>query len=150
MAAWQLVEAALVARGGGIGAPVAAQNLYNLLDRSAEPELISVCARYGIGLIPHTPLAGGLLTGKYRQDQSPPAGARLADRPAALTSEAYARLATLERIAAARGVDLLTLSIAGLLAQPVVASVIVGATSPEQLRANVAAADVKLSPEDLD
>jgi aryl-alcohol dehydrogenase-like predicted oxidoreductase len=149
MAAWQLVEAEWTARSLSVSHFVAAQNAYNLLNRSVEQDLIPVCQQYGLGLIPYSPLANGLLTGKYRRGQPPPAGTRLAGRPDALTDTMFDKVETIESFAHERGVSIVAAALGGLLAQPVVASVIAGATSAQQVRLNAAAADVELSLDDL-
>jgi aryl-alcohol dehydrogenase-like predicted oxidoreductase len=149
MAAWQLVEAEWTARSLGLCHFVAAQNAYNLLNRSVEQDLIPVCQRYDLGLIPYSPLANGLLTGKYRRGQPAPEGTRLAGRPNALTDATFDGLEAIESFARERGVSMVGAALGGLLAQPVVASVIAGATSAEQVRVNAAAADIQLSPDDL-
>ena len=92
-------------------------------------------------MLPYFPLASGLLTGKYRRGQPAPAGTRLALRPERLTDEAFDRIEALESFAESRGVSLLDVAIGGLAAQPAIASVIAGATKPEQVRANAAAGD---------
>lgn len=149
MSAWQLVEAAWTARSREIARFVAAQNLYNLIDRSIEVDVIAVCERYGIGLIPYSPLANGLLTGKYRRGAAPPPGTRLAGRPSALTDASFDRVEALEAFGRSRGIPLLSVALGGLLAQPVVASVIAGATSADQVRENAAAADVEIAVDEL-
>ena len=128
--------------------PVAAlQNHYSLLDRDAEADVLPRCAELGVGFVPYFPLSSGLLTGKYRRGEPPP-GTRLAGRPEALTDEVFDRVEALEAFAQARGHTLLELAIAGLASQPGVASVIAGATKPEQVRAN-AAAEWELSADNL-
>src|SRR5215212_6820157 len=112
----------------GWARPVSAQNQYSLMRREAEDELLPVCERLGIGVLPYFPLASGLLTGKYRRDQPRPEGTRLASRDEVFTDEAFDRLEALERFAEERGVTLLEVAIGGLAAQPAVASVIAGAT----------------------
>jgi len=150
MAAWQLVEAEWTARLRGVSRFVAAQNLYNLLDRSAERELVPVCERYGVGLVAYSSVANGLLTGKYRRGEPAPEGTRLAERPNALADESvFDTLQRFESYGIQRGLTPVQVALSGLLAQPVVASVLVGATSAEQVRANAAAADVELRTEDL-
>ena len=149
MQPWQLVEADWTARGKGQSRFVAAQNQYNLLERGAERELVPVCAAKGIGVVPYAPLASGLLTGKYRRGEAPPTGSRLAGRPAALNDASYTGVESLAAFAAERDLSLLEVAIGGLLAQPTVASVIAGATTPEQVRANAATAQVELSEADL-
>ena len=130
--------------------PVAAlQNHYNLLEREAEANVLPRCADLGVGFVPYFPLASGLLTGKYRRGEPPPQGTRLSGRPEALSDEAFDRIEALEEFARERGHTLLELAIAGLASQPGVVSVIAGATAPEQVRANAAAADWELSADDL-
>jgi aryl-alcohol dehydrogenase-like predicted oxidoreductase len=128
---------------------VSAQNEYSLLKRDVEDELLPTCERLGIGFLPYFPLASGLLTGKYRRGEDPPEGARLAARPERLTPEVFDRIEALERYAEERGVTLLAVAIGGLLAQPPVASVIAGATKPEQVRANAAAGEWQPTEEDV-
>ncbi|TML54992.1 MAG: aldo/keto reductase [Actinobacteria bacterium] len=130
--------------------PVSAlQNRYSLLERAPEDDVLPRCAELGVAFIPFFPLASGLLTGKYRRGEPPPAGSRLegSDR---LTDEAFDQVEALEEFASDHGHSLLELAIAGLASQPAVASVIAGATKPEQVRANAAAADWELSPEELE
>ena len=130
--------------------PVAAlQNHYSLLEREAEADVLPRCAELGVGFVPYFPLASGLLTGKYRRGEPPPPGTRLAGRPEALTDEAFDRIEALEAFAGERGHTLLELAIAWLASQPGVCSVIASATSPEQVRANAAAAEWRLTGEEL-
>ncbi len=129
--------------------PVSAQNQYSLLRREAESELLPTCARLGIGVLPYFPLASGLLTGKYRRGAPRPQGARLSGRDEVFTDEAWERLEALEQFAAERQVALLEVAVGGLLAQPALASVIAGATKPEQVRANVEASRWEPSSADL-
>src|SRR5215212_974845 len=124
----QVEEVDALARDRGWARPVSAQNEYSLLRREAEEELLPVCERLGLGVLPYFPLASGLLTGKYRRDQPRPEGTRLASRDEVFTDEAFDRLEALERFAEERGVTLLEVAIGGLAAQPAVASVIAGAT----------------------
>jgi aryl-alcohol dehydrogenase-like predicted oxidoreductase len=148
-AAWEVVEAEYVARRDDRTRFVSAQNHYSLLEREVEAELAPACERYGIGIIPYFPLASGLLTGKYRRGEDPPAGTRLAGRPERLSDEAFDRVEALERYAKERGRSLLEVAIGGLAAQPAVASVIAGATSPDQVRSNAAAGEWEPSEDDL-
>jgi aryl-alcohol dehydrogenase-like predicted oxidoreductase len=145
----QVEEVDALARERGWARPVSAQNQYSLLRREAEDELLPVCERLGIGVLPYFPLASGLLTGKYRRGQPPPEGTRLSGRAEVLTDETFDRLEELEAFAAERAVTVLQVAIGGLAAQPAVASVIAGATKPEQVRANAAAGDWVPTPEDL-
>jgi aryl-alcohol dehydrogenase-like predicted oxidoreductase len=139
LAAWQVAHADWVARVSGTERFVSAQNEYSLLHRDVERELAPACEQYGIGILPYFPLANGLLTGKYARGVPPPAGTRLAGRPEYLSDARLRVVEKLEEYAAQRGVRLLDVAIGGLAAQPAVASVIAGATKPEQVRANVAA-----------
>jgi aryl-alcohol dehydrogenase-like predicted oxidoreductase len=145
----QVVEAEELASSHSWHRFVSAQNEYSLLTRDAEEELLPVCERLGVGVLPYFPLASGLLTGKYRRGQPAPAGTRLALRPERLTAEAFDELEKLEAFAAERGCTVLELAFAGLLAQPAVSSVIAGATKPEQVRANAAAGEWELSEQDV-
>ena len=128
---------------------VSAQNHYSLLDREAEEELLPTCERLEIGVLPYFPLASGLLTGKYRRGRPAPAGTRLVTRPEALSDDRFDGVEALERYAAERGVTLLDVAIGGLAAMPAVASVIAGATKPEQVRANAAAGEWTPSDDDV-
>jgi len=123
------------------------QSEYSWLVREAEEELLPTCERLGVGFIPYFPLASGLLTGKYRRDEPAPDGTRLSGRD--LEDAHLARVERLEEFAADRGVALLEIAIGGLAAVPGVASVIAGATKPEQVRANAAAGSWEPSADDL-
>jgi len=129
--------------------PVAAvQNEYSLVERSVEADVLPRCRELGVGFVPYFPLASGLLTGKYRRGEPPPSGSRLEGRPERLTEEAFDRIEALEEFARARGHTLLELAIAALASEPGVASVISGATSPDQVQRNAAAADWELGEND--
>lgn len=149
----QLREAASAREPGATGF-VSVQNEYSLLHRDPEQGVLAESARQGLAFLPYFPLASGLLTGKYRRGEPPPAGARLGEPEGRLSSrflsdsklEVAARLAAL---AVSRGRTLLELALSWLLAQPGVASVIPGATTPEQVRNNVAAAGWRLTEADL-
>ena len=145
----QVDEIDALARERGWARPVSAQNRYSLLHRDAERELLPTCERLGIGVLPYFPLASGLLTGKYRRGQPRPEGTRLATRDEVFTDETFDRLEALEAFAEQRGVSLLSIAIGGLLGQPAIASVIAGATKPEQVRANAVAGEWEPSEEDL-
>jgi aryl-alcohol dehydrogenase-like predicted oxidoreductase len=151
LAAWQVADAEWLARTRGSERFVSAQNHYSLLDRGVEADLLPACERYGIGLLPYFPLANGLLTGKYRRGEAPPEGTRLAGPRGAgeLTDERFDAVERLEAFAAERSLSLLDVAIGGLAAQPAVASVIAGATSPEQVKANVAGGAWRPSADDL-
>lgn len=148
----ELREAEAAATEYGYARFVCVQNEYSLLHREPEEGMLQECERLGVAFIPYFPLASGLLTGKYRRGEPAPAGSRLAvsDRYAPLLNdETMARVEALREFAETRGHTLLELAFSWLLARPTVASVIAGATSPEQVRSNTAAATWKLTPEDL-
>jgi aryl-alcohol dehydrogenase-like predicted oxidoreductase len=128
-----------VARSGSTARFVSAQNRYSLLEREAEAEVVPASDHAGVGLLPYYPLANGLLTGKYHRGVAAATGTRLADRAGILDAVNWDVIEGLEKLAAERGVTVLHLAIGGLAAQPAVSSVISGATTPEQVRANVAA-----------
>jgi aryl-alcohol dehydrogenase-like predicted oxidoreductase len=131
-------------------APIlAVQNEYSLLARSAAADVLPAARELDVGFVPYFPLAHGLLTGKYRRGEPAPEGTRLHDRPELLTDERFDTIEALEAFASARGRSLLELAIAGLLSEPGVLSVIAGATRPEQVRANAAAAEWRLNAADL-
>ena len=126
---------------------VSEQSEYSWLEREAEDDLLPACRRLGLGFIPYFPLASGLLTGKYRRGEPAPQGTRLHGRE--IADEEHDRVEALEAFAAERGVSLLEVAIGGLAAQEPVASVIAGATKPEQVRANAAAGGWEPSAEQL-
>ena len=134
-------EVDMLARERSFARPVSAQNHYSFLRREAESELLPVCERLGLGVLPYFPLASGLLTGKYKRGEPAPEGTRLAGRDDALSDDRFDRVEALEQFALERSLTLLQVAIGGLLAQPAIGSVIAGATKPEQVQANVAAAD---------
>jgi aryl-alcohol dehydrogenase-like predicted oxidoreductase len=146
---WQIADAAHVARAAGAVPFVSAQNHWSLLERGAEAEVVPAARHFGLGVLPYFPLANGLLTGKVRRGQEPPAGSRLASRPGYLTEAKLDRVEALISWAAGRGRTVLEVAIGALAAQPGCASVIAGATSPEQVKANAAAADWLPSAADL-
>ncbi|MGW4792473.1 aldo/keto reductase [Nonomuraea sp. NPDC004297] len=141
VAGWQIAEAAHVARAGGYTPFVSAQVHWSLLDRSAEREVVPAAVHYGVGVLPYFPLAHGLLTGKARRGQEPPAGSRLARLPHLVTPERLERVEALAAWADEHGRSVLEVAIGALAALPGCGSVIAGATGPEQVRANAAAGD---------
>jgi aryl-alcohol dehydrogenase-like predicted oxidoreductase len=150
LAGWQLAEAAHVAAAGGYAPFVSAQNQWSLLDREIERELVPAAEHYGVGVLPYFPLANGLLTGKVRRGRELPAGSRIAERAHLVTEP---RLDVVEALAAwgdKHDRTLLELAVGGLAAMPTCGSVIAGATTPEQVRANAAAGDWEPTPEELD
>lgn len=142
-------------RAVAAGAPrfVSVQNEYSLLHREPERDVLAACARLGLAFLPYFPLASGLLSGKYRRGQAVPEGTRLGGGSNAgnrwLTATNLDLVEALHDFAASRGHTLLELAISWLAARPVVASVIAGATRPEQVVANARAAAWKLAPADL-
>ncbi|MFJ7775705.1 aldo/keto reductase [Streptomyces yangpuensis] len=144
---WQLAEAAHVARETGSVPFVSAQNEWSLLERSAERELVPAALHYGVGVLPYFPLANGLLTGKIRRGAPVPAGSRLEGRDSYLTEERLDVVEALAAIAEKHDRTVLELAIGWLSARPGCASVIAGATSPEQIRANAAAGERPLDAE---
>jgi aryl-alcohol dehydrogenase-like predicted oxidoreductase len=145
------VGAGLLRDAAATGIRVAAvQNRYSLVHRSDEAEVLPLCRELGIGYVPYFPLESGLLTGKYRRGEPHPDGARLSGRDDELTDERFAQVEELERFAAERGVALLEVAIGGLASIPGIASVIAGATSPEQVRANAAAGAWHAAAEELE
>ena len=151
LAAWQVVEADWLSSTRGISRFQSAQNHYSLLERTIEQELVPACLEHGVSVIPYYPLANGLLTGKWRQGDPPPAGTRLADgwADSMATDEAFATVEKLRAFAAELGHSMAELAIAGLASQPAVASVIAGATSAAQVEANAAAADWELTADEV-
>ena len=143
------VDGAQVAAAAASGITVVAvQNRYSLLHRDDDAEVLPLCRRHGIGYVPYFPLASGLLTGKYRRGEPAPEGSRLAGRP--IDERDLEAVEALERVAAERGRSILEVAVGGLASIPGIASVIAGATSPEQVRANAAAGAWHASEEDLD
>ena len=138
---WQLIDADWTARANGGARFISTQNQYSLLERGAEAELLPAAQHVGVGFIPFYPLARGLLTGKYQRDEPGPEGTRLAGDTDLLKSAKWEVIEALRKFATARGISMLEVAIGGLAAQPGVSSVIVGATKPEQVWANVNAAD---------
>lgn len=145
------VDAAQIAAVAAGGSPVVAvQNYYSLMWRDDDAEVLPLCLEHGIGYVPYFPLESGLLTGKYRRGEPAPAGSRLEGvDDERLAAERFDRVEALEAFAVRRGRTLLELAIGGLASIPGVASVIAGATSPEQVRANAAAGDRRLSAAEL-
>jgi len=157
-AAWQLSEALWTSRVNNLNSFVTVQPKYNLFERQIEQELVPCCKAHGVGVIPWGPLAGGFLTGKYRRGKQPPTPAT-GKMPAkafhrlyntVLTDANWDRLGKLDAFANTRGHKVGELAIAWLLWHPWLSTVIAGATSPEQLDANVVGANWKLTAEEVD
>jgi aryl-alcohol dehydrogenase-like predicted oxidoreductase len=149
-AGWQIADADWTARTAGVTPFISAQNQYSLLHRDTEIEVVPGCEHFGLGLLPFFPLDSGLLSGKYRRGEKPTEGTRL-------SLERYQRwldgadwdtIEALTLYAAERGHSLLDVAIAGLAARPAVTSVIAGATTPDQVRANAAAGTWQLTADE--
>ena len=176
-AAWQLCEAAWTSKANNLESFVAVQSQYNLLDRHIESEMVPCCQAYGIGVVPWGPLAAGFLTGRYQRGKPAPAGTRLGSRQPArpasfsdvtararlfaglalmpgytsLLSDAnFDEVERLQKFSADHNHTIGELAIAWLLSHSWVSAVIAGASSPEQVSANVAAASWKLTAEEMD
>ncbi len=150
---WQVVEAQWTSTHQGLHRFVACQEEYSLLARDLDREMMPVLEAYGLGLIPFRPLADGLLTGKYKRGMPPPAGSRMSSMPRAaarnLTETSWAAVERLDGFAAERGHTLIELALSWLLRRPAVASVIAGATAPEQVEQNARAAGWALTADDM-
>ncbi len=150
---WQIADADWVAQSRGYERFISAQNHYNLLNRDAEREVVPACERFDIGILPFFPLASGMLTGKYHRNEEPPEGTRLAGSPRAreryFSDASWDKVQKLTDFAEQRDLSLLQVAIGWLAAQPQISSVIAGATKPEQVEANVRAAEWVPSEEDL-
>jgi aryl-alcohol dehydrogenase-like predicted oxidoreductase len=150
---WRLTEAHWTARLHGLHQFISHQDQYSLIFRSPEAELMPAARAAGMGMLPYSPLANGLLTGKYRRNAPLPPGTRLASTPRLadryLTERNWAIAERLGDFVAERGRTMLELAFSWLLAQPPVTSVIAGATKPEQLEQNVKAGGWTLTAEEL-
>jgi aryl-alcohol dehydrogenase-like predicted oxidoreductase len=152
LAAWQIAHTHWISSAQGLSPFISAQNEYSLLDRRLESELLPAAEHFGVGVLPYFPLASGLLTGKYRRGAELPDNSRyqalgMGDQ---LTDSKFDAVEALTMFAEERGLSLLDVAISGLAAQPAVASVIAGATRPEQVRANAAAGLWEPTAEDLE
>jgi aryl-alcohol dehydrogenase-like predicted oxidoreductase len=149
----QLDEAEEVARELGVHRFVTVQNEYSLLAREPRDEVLPACRRLGLSFMPYFPLSSGMLTGKYRRGEPPPPGTRMAGREGwdeFLTEERYDLVGRLTAFAEAHGHTILELAMSWLAVQPEIATVIAGATSGEQVRANAAAVESwRLSADEL-
>ena len=151
---WQVVESQWISKSMGLNRFVSCQDEYNILNRNVEAELIPAMQKYGCGLLPYFPLASGLLTGKYKRTEMPE-GARLTDMPTFanriyLTDENFDIVDNLHKIANKTGHSILELAFGWMASRPTTASIIAGATKPEQIDANVAAVNWVLSQSEID
>jgi aryl-alcohol dehydrogenase-like predicted oxidoreductase len=151
--AWQVVDALWTSRHNGLASFISCQDEYSLVVRQHETSLIPAMQANGLGLLPYFPLACGLLTGKYKRNAAPPAGTRLANMQQRadqyLTEENFGIVEKLTGFAEKRGHSILELAFSWLAAKPTVASVIAGATKPEQIVQNVTAASWALTPDEI-
>ena len=151
---WQVVESQWISKSMGLNRFVSCQDEYNILNRNVEAELIPAMQKYGCGLLPYFPLASGLLTGKYKRTEMPE-GARLTDMPTFanriyLTDENFDIVDNLNKFAHKTGHSILELAFGWMASRPTTASIIAGATKPEQIDANVAAVNWVLSQSEID
>lgn len=147
--AWELMQALWTSDVNGLTRYDSLQPHYNLIHREEfERELKAVCETYGIGVIPYSPLEGGFLTGKYRRDTSLPDSRRAEGRQKYMTERNFAILDMLDEIAASHRATVTQVSLAWLLADPLISSPVIGATSVEQLDENLGALDVELLGEE--
>ncbi|HYZ64759.1 MAG TPA: aldo/keto reductase [Acetobacteraceae bacterium] len=151
LSGWQLADAAHTALAGGRTPFVSSQNHWSLLERDAERELVPAARYFGLGVLPYRPLANGLLTGKVRRGKEIPAGTRLTEprRAGYVTDAKLHKVEALIAWGQDYGVSILEIAIGGLAAQPGCSSVIAGATSPEQVKANAAAGEWQPTPDQL-
>lgn len=152
-AGWQIAAAAAAAERANVTPFLSAQNHYSLLDRGVEAEVIPACEAFGLSLLPYFPLASGLLSGKYRPGEAAPADTRLAEGSQADRWRTPANVAKTERLRAvadASGHSLLELAMSWLARQPVIASVIAGASRPEHVRQNVETVGWAMRPDELE
>jgi aryl-alcohol dehydrogenase-like predicted oxidoreductase len=151
--AWQVVEARWISRLLRINSFASCQDEYSLLVRGAERDMLPVVEKYGFGLLPYFPLASGMLTGKYNRATTPAAGTRFAAWKSVsqryLNDQNWTLVESLDKFAVERGHTLLELAFSWLLAKSAVSSVIAGATRPEQVEMNVAAANWEIARDDL-
>jgi aryl-alcohol dehydrogenase-like predicted oxidoreductase len=154
---WQLQKAVDIAGFRGLSGPVSVQPQYNLLARAVEWEIVPACQAAGLGMLAWSPLASGWLTGKYRRGEPPPAGTRVVENAdegmriwnqRGQSEQTWQVLDAVRKVAEGRGVSLAQVAIAWLMARPAVSSVILGARSMDQLTGNMAAAELKMTPEE--
>lgn len=147
--AWRMVDAVWTSRHGGMTQIISSQFEYSMLYRASEAEMLPACRAHGVGVMPYLPLAAGFLTGKVNVDGVPPAGTRLAldagQSERWVTRENLGVIGKLQDWARERGKSLVDLAFAWLLADPVVATVIAGASSPDQIAQNAQASSWQLS-----
>ena len=153
LTSWQVVESQWTSKSSHLSRFVSCQDEYNILNRAIENELIPAMQKYGCGLLPYFPLASGLLTGKYQSNKMPE-GARLTDMPKFanriyVTNQNFSIVEKLNSFAKEHGHTLLELAFSWMATRPTVASIIAGATKPEQIDANVNAIGWEMTPEQV-
>ncbi|MEE9135310.1 MAG: aldo/keto reductase, partial [Gammaproteobacteria bacterium] len=152
-AAWQIADAQWTARESHLTSFISAQNRYSLLTRDIEKELVPACDGHGLGILPYFPLESGLLTGKYKRNEDPPEGSRLAKwkrfSSSFASDDKFDQVEQLNDLCARYEHSLLDLAMGWLASRPYVASVIAGVTTPEQLEQNVAAGQFVPTAEEL-
>ena len=150
-AAWQLLESLWVSKEYGLNRFISEQPPYHILDRRIEREMVPMAQSYGIGILPWSPLAGGLLTGKYRRGQAPPAGSRF-DRMKnwdhRFVEESFRVIDGLAPLAAAKQCSMAQFALGWVMHQPGITSAIIGPRTQEQLEDNLGAARIEISSED--
>jgi aryl-alcohol dehydrogenase-like predicted oxidoreductase len=150
---WQIADADWTARSKGLNRFVVAQNLYSLLDRRIDAEVVPAGRRFELGILPYFPLASGMLTGKYSRGVEPQAGTRMAsfgDRAKrAMSDDNFSKVERLAAYAAQSGHTILDLAMSWLASQPHIPSVIAGATSADQARQNAAAVTWQMNDDEL-
>jgi aryl-alcohol dehydrogenase-like predicted oxidoreductase len=149
LSGWQLADAAHKAAQANRTPFISAQNHWSLLERDAEAEVVPAAVAFGLGVLPYFPLANGLLTGKVRRGQGIPASSRLAQRSALVTDEKLDKVESLITWGTEHGVSILEIAIGGLAAQPGCTSVIAGAMTPDQVKANAVAGEWEPTPAEL-
>ena len=150
--AWQICEALWASDRKNLTPFVSVQPRYNLFDRAIERELVPFCRQYGVGIIPYSPLAGGILTGKYKEGEAPPPDTRAGRQErmrSQLNADTLGKVSALRKWAEDKGHTVGELALSWLLSRPEVSTIIAGATRPEQVDANAKAADWKLTPDEL-
>jgi aryl-alcohol dehydrogenase-like predicted oxidoreductase len=149
LSGWQIADAAHIAAAGNRTPFISAQNHWSLLERDAEREVVPAALHFGLGVLPYFPLANGLLTGKVRRGQPVPENSRLAGRDGYVTEAKLEKVEALISWAQERGVTILDVAIGALAAHPGCSSVIAGATSGEQVKANATAGEWEPSADEL-
>lgn len=151
---WQITDAVWTARTANLNGYISAQNRYSLLSRDVEKDVVPVCRKFGLGILPYFPLESGLLTGKYRKGESFPEGTRLKKwenfaAGAFASDEKFDKAEALRDVAERYGHSLLDIAMGWLASRPQVSSVIAGVTSVAQLEQNVAAGQWRGNEEEL-